>query len=84
MIIVLHNSLTRKEKTRGEKPPSAVKCGELSRAARVLTSHGLAPPSEESIQRLRAKHPAWKMSLNLSGVDEVSSIQLKKSVFLNH
>ena len=54
-----------------------MKCGELSRAARILTSHGLAPPSEESIQRLRAKHPA-----TLSGVDEVSSIQLKKSVFL--
>ena len=40
------------------------------------------PPSEQSIQRLRAKHPARKMSLNLSGVDKVSSIQLKKSVFL--
>ena len=59
-----------------------MKCGELSRAARILTDHGLAPPSEESIQRLRAKHPARKTSLNLSGVDKVSSIQLKKSVFL--
>ena len=57
-----------------------VKCGELSRAARILTSHGLAPPLEESIQRLKAKHPAWTMSLNLSGVDEVSPIQLKKSI----
>ena len=34
------------------------------------------------IQRLRAKHPAWRMSLNLFGVEEASSIQLKKSVFL--
>ena len=51
-----------------------VKCGELSRAARILASHGLAPPSEELIQWLRAKYPAWKMSLNLSGVDDVSSV----------
>ena len=59
-----------------------VKYGELSKAARILTSHGLAPPSEKSIQRLRAKHPARKMSLNLSGVDKVSSIRLNKSIFL--
>ena len=87
-LIELHNhshaqqSNNKGEDQRRKAALRHVKCGELSRAAKILTSHGFAPPSEESIQRLRAKHPARKMSLTLSDVDEVSSIQLKKSVVL--
>ena len=34
-----------------------IKVGEISRAARVLTSSGLAPASEDTISKLAAKHP---------------------------
>ena len=37
-----------------------VRSGELSRAARVLVSSGLAPATEETVQKLAAKHPARK------------------------
>ena len=33
------------------------RCGELSRAARALTSCGIADANEDTIQRLRSKHP---------------------------
>ena len=33
-----------------------MRCGELSRAARVLTSSGLAPTSDTTISRLATKH----------------------------
>ena len=35
-----------------------VRCGELSRAARVLTSKGLAPANDTTVERLKKKHPA--------------------------
>jgi hypothetical protein len=35
-----------------------VRCGELSRAAKLLTSPGLAPASPEVASKLAAKHPA--------------------------
>ena len=34
-----------------------IRCGELSKAARVLTSSGLAPATKETTQKLTAKHP---------------------------
>ncbi len=36
----------------------SVKCGELSHAARILTSDGLIPPSPETEEKLKAKHPS--------------------------
>ena len=36
---------------------SLVRCGELSRAARVLTSSGLAPATPDTAQKLAEKHP---------------------------
>ena len=35
-----------------------VKSGELSRAAKLLTSQGLAPATDETIQKLKSKHPS--------------------------
>ena len=35
-----------------------IRQGELSRAARMLTSNGLAPESEETVSKLKFKHPA--------------------------
>ena len=36
---------------------SLVRCGELSRAAHVLTSSGLAPATPDTAQKLAEKHP---------------------------
>ena len=35
-----------------------IRQGELSRAARMLTSNGLVPESEETVSKLKSKHPA--------------------------
>ena len=35
----------------------SVKCGELSRASRILTSQGLAPATEDTVNKLQDKHP---------------------------
>ena len=43
-----------------------VRCGELSRAARVLTSVGLAPTCEETVQKLERKHPARSEEIIMS------------------
>ena len=34
-----------------------VRCGELSKTARILTSNGSAPSSAETIKKLSSKHP---------------------------
>ena len=36
---------------------SLSRCGELSRAARSLTSGGLAPANADTVERLKSKHP---------------------------
>ena len=59
----------------------SVKCGELSRAARILTSDGLTPPSPEIEEKLKAKHPSQSEELRLSTVN-TPQIDLKRSVFL--
>ena len=59
----------------------SVKCGELSRAARILTSDGLIPPSPETEEKLKAKHPSQSEELRLSTVN-TPQIDLKRSVFL--
>ena len=47
----------------------SVKCGELSRAARILTSDGLIPPSPETEEQLKAKHPSQSEELRRSTVN---------------
>ena len=55
-----------------------VKCGELSRAARVLTSSGLAPVSEDTISRLANKHPSRVKDIQdcFQGNSERAGIQI--------
>ena len=35
-----------------------LRCGELSRAAKALTSQGLAPANDETLNKLRSNHPS--------------------------
>ena len=60
-----------------------IQCGKLSRAARVLTSVGLAPASEETVQKLEKKHP--KRSEKIPAVSppvNSTPISLSKALFL--
>ena len=59
-----------------------VKCGKLSRAARILTSNDVAPSSENAILCLRSKHPTSEADLILPPVSNSSPISLKKSIFV--
>ncbi|XP_062514679.1 uncharacterized protein LOC134190252 [Corticium candelabrum] len=59
----------------------SVKCAELSRAARILTRDGLIPPSPETEEKLKDKHPSQSEELRLSTVN-TPQIDLKRSVFL--
>ena len=43
-----------------------VRCGESSRAARVLTSTKLSPPTQETARKLRSKHPSATTKPNLN------------------
>ena len=60
-----------------------VKCGELSRAAKILTSKGLADPSDETINKLNLKHPV-RLSEEVWNHHPMTTlpIHLKKSAVL--
>ena len=62
-----------------------VRCGELSRAAKALTSQGLAPANDETLNKLRSKYPSRREGLCdgpcMSG--PVSSLTLKSSVLFD-
>ena len=50
-------SIMTKEHAKRSAALRLVRCGELSKAARILTSNGLAPSSAETIKKLSSKHP---------------------------
>lgn len=59
-----------------------VRCEELSRAAKLLTSPGLAPLSEAVAAKLAKKHPPRVDDIGrILGVDSFSSIDLSRSTF---
>ena len=60
----------------------SIKSGELSRAARILTSNGLALPSEGTVESLKRKHPIRSEDIVSNDVDASMSISLKKTIFL--
>ena len=56
-----------------------VKCGELSRAARVLTSAGMAPATEETARKLAAKHPSRREEFIVKASVKEESLNLCKN-----
>ena len=67
-LFISSNSKSYKRPTQDQAFKAALKlisCGEISRAARVLTSSGLADDTEETIQKLACKHPSRTNQLNL-------------------
>ena len=60
-----------------------VKSGELSRAARILTSKGLAPASDETVAKLSLKHPTRDPNTPVPHSDTCNSMALPASVIIN-
>ena len=58
-----------------------VRCGELSRASRVLTSAGLAPSTADTAKKLASKHPPSVKSINLLNTPHTAAINLYEKVF---
>ena len=56
-----------------------VRCGELSRACRVLTSAGLAPST--AAKKLTSKHPPMVKSIDLLNTPHIAAINLSENVF---
>ena len=65
-----------------KKVESCVREGDISRAARLLTSSGLAPDSAETLQRLKAKHPQSSVPLSSPCDDSAGPITLERESFL--
>ena len=59
-----------------------IKCGELSRASRILTSLGLAPATEETAEKLASKHPTRSSALPEGNLNE-ETISLSMQLFLH-
>ena len=59
-----------------------VRCGELSRASRLLTSKGLAPASEDTTAKLASKHPSRATGLHLPSLSQ-DSIKLSSSALFD-
>ena len=57
--------------------------GNISRAARLLTSSGLAPDTPDTLDRLRAKHPQFSGSSLSPEVGSEPAITLQRDIFLN-
>ena len=57
----------------------SIKSGELSSATRILT---IAVPSEDTMERLKEKHPDRSEDIVFNDVDANSPISLKKAIFL--
>ena len=60
-----------------------VRCGELSKAACILTSSGLAPASDETVSKHRAKHPKRSCKSMVVHSPDSASINLSKFHLLN-
>ena len=69
-----------------EKSMSLIKQGELSYAARVLTSQGLAPGTQATLDeltnpQLRPADPAERIPANLEAFEPADQVELDKDVF---
>ena len=69
-IVCLEGSLAAKPTKENEEARRAaalrlVRCGELSKASRVLTSAGLAPSTADTAKKLAAKHPPRVKSIDI-------------------
>ena len=60
-----------------------IRCGELSRAAKLLVSPGLAPVSSEVAEKLASKHPTRNKAI-LDLQEAWEPINLSRSVFFLH
>ena len=58
-----------------------VRCGELSRASKVLTSAGLAPSTADTAKKLASKHPPRVKSIDLLNTPHSAAINLSENVF---
>ena len=67
--------------TKQQKALRLVKCGELSRAAKLLVSPGLAPVSAETVSKLASKHPTRVKNVPCPGDDMPQSISLSEPLF---
>ena len=45
-----------------------------------MTSRGLAPPTDDTVQKLKDKHPVQALNLELPPLKDIQPVQLKKSV----
>ena len=67
--------------TKHEKALRLVKCGELSRAAKLLVNPGLAPVSAEIVSKLASKHPTRFKNVPCTDDDISQPINLSESLF---
>ena len=57
-----------------------IRCGEISKAAKVIISNGLAPASEETILKLKSKHPSHHSNVQVDGLKSQSANGLHLSL----
>ena len=65
-----------------------IQSGEISKAARILTSQGLAPETDEVLQKLKSKHPVEvitpdEIPVDLRSSSSLSSPHLGRATFTN-
>ena len=87
-LICLRASLPRKSPTTGDNARKAaalrlVRCGELSRASRILTRNGLAPSTEDTARKLISKHPPRSSALPPPPNVSCESITLFRSLLFD-
>ena len=85
-LVCLDDSLAAKSTKGNEEARRAaalrlVRCGELSRASRVLTSAGLAPSTADTAKKLTSKHPPRVESIDLLNMPHSAAINLSENVF---
>ena len=80
--LLTSSSMQSKLSTNRKKVLQLIKCGELSRAAKLLLSPGLAPVSAETVVKLSLKHPARVKSVPCPEVLPQST-SLSESLFFS-
>ena len=65
-----------------KKVEALVREGEVSRAAKLLSSSGLAPDTDDTLRRLQEKHPAMFKTLDSQEVENTDVISLNHDIIL--
>ena len=60
-----------------------VRCGELARASKVVTSKGLVPATKDTIKTLESKHPSRSKNVASTTAPGKDSISLSKSLWFD-